>query len=317
MVFSEAKLLRTISTIWLCIGDIMLTIDFDVEYPSTMPERDEIIKTIARAYQRPYADQLISQKEILDYIKSVHFLEDILQFSRTAFLVVECKRWEYLYCSGNAKDVMGWEADEFMQGGPQFGLTRLVPEDLEIQSAIHPFMIDYLNKVAEEDKPRYKFSFTSRLRKKNGQVVNLLQHNFFLKSDADNQARLKLITFTDVSAYKNNADIMFYITRSRPLAKNEVVLQKSFSRATDPVMSNPVITERELAILNAAALGLSNFSIAENMGISIHTVKNHKKNISRKLGCANSSQMITLATLYGLIVSQLDGDVRCKISQNS
>lgn len=264
-----------------------------------MAQKDDIIKAIGLAYQKPYSSEGISEQEAQQYITSIDFLEDILQFTRTAFLVLECKRWDYLYCSSNANEILGWEPAEFMKGGPVFGLTRLVPEDLNIQASIHPFMVDYLNKLPPEERPMHKFSFTSRITQKSGKELNLLQNNFFLKWDADGQPLLKMITFTDISAYKKSTDVVFYVTKIGIDGKNEIVLQRCFSRDVDVRL-----TSRELIVIEAAASGLSNLAIAREMGISLHTVKNHKKNILHKLGCSNTSQMISLATVYGLISSR-------------
>jgi DNA-binding CsgD family transcriptional regulator/PAS domain-containing protein len=280
------------------------------ENTNNMLSKDDIISTIATAYRKPYHGNII-REDIIRYIHSAEFLADILHFSRTAFLVIDCKRWQYLYCSANAMEVMGWEAEELMRGGPVFGLTRLVAEDLSIQSSVHPFMIDYLNTIPEDEKFRYKFSFTSRLRHKNGRVVHLLQNNFFLKSDTDGLPLVKLITFTDVSDYKTNTDVVFYITRSHGQERNEIILQKNFSGTLDSQ-----ITDREQTVINASAGGLPDVAIAANMGISINTLKNHKKSIRRKLGCANTSQMIVLARLYGFISSHDMRNVRRKISQD-
>lgn len=275
-----------------------------------MLPKDDIIK-IANAYQKS-GHSNIAEEEIRKYVQSAEFLEDILHFSRTAYIIIDCKQWKYLYCSANAAEVLGWETEEFMKGGPVFGLTRLVPEDLSIQSAVHPFMIDYLNTIPEKERRLYKFAFTSRLRQKNGNVINVLQNNFFLRSDRDGYPLLKLITFTDVSAYKTNHDVAFYITKLNGRRKNEIVLQRRFSGSSDIKISS-----RELTVVNAVASGLANSDIANKMGISVNTLKNHKRSIRRKLGCVNTSQMIALATLYGFVSGSDRRKMRSKVSQNS
>lgn len=271
-----------------------------------MAQKDDIIKAIGLAYQKPYSNEGMCEQEVQQYIRSIDFLEDVLQFTRTAFLVIDCKRWDYVYCSSNANEVLGWEPDDFMKGGPVFGLTRLVPEDLSIQASIHPFMVDYLNNLPPEEKPMHKFSFTSRITRRSGEELNLLQNNFFLKWDADGQPLLKMITFTDISAYKKSTDVVFYVTKIGTNGKNEIVLQRCFSRKLDVGL-----TSRELILVDAAASGLSNVAIAREMGITLHTVKNHKKNILHKLGCSNTSQMIALATVYGLISSRRPAKTAC------
>src|SRR5947207_2723473 len=73
--------------------------------PTKRATSDEhIIQAIASAYG-PGKSERISKEEINEYVKSIDFLEDILSFSRTAFIVVEFNPWSYLYCSNNTLEV--------------------------------------------------------------------------------------------------------------------------------------------------------------------------------------------------------------------
>lgn len=58
---------------------------------------------------------------------------------------------------------------------------------------------------------------------------------------------------------------------------------------------------REREILALIAAGTTSTEIAEQLNISIHTVKNHRKNMLRKAGCKNSGQLITRCLLMGII----------------
>jgi len=59
-----------------------------------------------------------------------------------------------------------------------------------------------------------------------------------------------------------------------------------------------------MEIIDLIANQASSEDIAGRLGISINTVKNHRKNILAKLGCSNSPQMISLARLYGLLSAE-------------
>ena len=51
----------------------------------------------------------------------------------------------------------------------------------------------------------------------------------------------------------------------------------------DPLLSAPRLTEREVAVLKLVALGHANDTIAEQLGVSESTVRNHVANILTKL----------------------------------
>jgi len=259
-------------------------------------KREELaINSIGQSYRTGTAAG-ISDEEVKQYVHSVEFLEDILRFSKTAFLVIEFKTWSYVYCSNNAQEVIGHSPEELMIGGPKFGLKRLHPKDLITQGEIHPAMVDFFMGLDSPEKNRHKFSFTSRVIHKDGRVVQLLQHNFFLKWDDHGNPLLKLITFTDITPYKTNNDVVFYVSRLLDDGSSELVSQKNFSGSKDIAMSN-----RELEVLQLLSKGHSAKQIAACLTMAESTVKNHRKSIIKKMGCRNSAQMVTLAGLYGFV----------------
>lgn len=61
------------------------------------------------------------------------------------------------------------------------------------------------------------------------------------------------------------------------------------------------ISKRELEVLTLVAQGLSNQEIAEELFISISTVKTHTSNIYSKLGAKNRAGAIVEARNHGLV----------------
>jgi DNA-binding CsgD family transcriptional regulator len=58
------------------------------------------------------------------------------------------------------------------------------------------------------------------------------------------------------------------------------------------------LTERELEIMSLISKGLSNAKIAEVLCLSMHTAKNHKENIKRKLGINSCPDLLQFAIKY-------------------
>src|SRR5262249_49465776 len=61
------------------------------------------------------------------------------------------------------------------------------------------------------------------------------------------------------------------------------------------------LTEREVAILNALARGLSNQAIGKELFVAEQTVKFHLTNIYRKLNAANRTEAVRLAYQRGIV----------------
>jgi DNA-binding CsgD family transcriptional regulator len=59
-----------------------------------------------------------------------------------------------------------------------------------------------------------------------------------------------------------------------------------------PEDASPVLTPREIEVLTAIALGLSNKGVARRLGISPHTVKFHLDQLFRKLGAGCRAEAV-------------------------
>ncbi len=68
------------------------------------------------------------------------------------------------------------------------------------------------------------------------------------------------------------------------------------------------LTEREIEVLRLVAHGASNSKIAEELCITVNTVKSHLKNILVKLQLENRTQVAAYAVQAGLISSQAEGN---------
>jgi len=60
-------------------------------------------------------------------------------------------------------------------------------------------------------------------------------------------------------------------------------------------------TARELEVLRLMAEGATSVEIAARLSISVHTVKNHRKNLLRKAHCRNAGQLIATSLARRII----------------
>ncbi len=84
-------------------------------------------------------------------------------------------------------------------------------------------MVRFFESLPMEEKGNYKFCFTARHTSKEGRDVMLLQNNIFMKWDEAGKPLVKLILYTDISAYKKDSSALFYITRLNETGELEVV----------------------------------------------------------------------------------------------
>ncbi|TDQ19306.1 regulatory LuxR family protein [Algoriphagus boseongensis] len=99
--------------------------------------------------------------------------------------------------------------------------------------------------------------------------------DFFTKSEFGNEI------FSKINSFKLNQTqetLAYSINHTHSISKKAGII---FS-----------ITEREMEIINAAAKGLRNKEIAELLNVSPETVKSHLKNIFKKLGTNNRTELL-------------------------
>ncbi|MFZ3153887.1 LuxR C-terminal-related transcriptional regulator [Pseudomonas sp.] len=78
-----------------------------------------------------------------------------------------------------------------------------------------------------------------------------------------------------------------------------VVMQTDEASTQAPAASANALSSRELAVLGLIAQGLSNQEVAEQLFISLHTVKTHARRINGKLGVARRTQAVAKAKALG------------------
>lgn len=63
----------------------------------------------------------------------------------------------------------------------------------------------------------------------------------------------------------------------------------------------PLLSARELQVLRRVADGVGTTTIADELGLSVHTARNHVRNLMTKLGAHSRVEAVVLATRLGLI----------------
>lgn len=72
-------------------------------------------------------------------------------------------------------------------------------------------------------------------------------------------------------------------------------------RTPAPVAASPAMTQRELQVLDGIARGLSYGAVAEELGLSLHTVKDHAVSAMGKLGASCRANAVAKARSLHLL----------------
>ncbi len=78
-------------------------------------------------------------------------------------------------------------------------------------------------------------------------------------------------------------------------------LAKQFNKRQIRKNTSFHLSERETAVLKLICQGLSNQEISEAIGLSIHTVDSHRRNLLAKTGAKNTANLVMTAFKEGLV----------------
>ncbi|MCU4155519.1 helix-turn-helix transcriptional regulator [Carboxylicivirga sp. A043] len=121
-----------------------------------------------------------------------------------------------------------------------------------------------------------------------------------LKLKAINQDIKLLVVCDDCCKCQTNAlFILEEDTRQQVLEKFQSFFYDDNEENTES--NSDLLSEREVDVLKAVALGYSNKEIAEKLFISINTVISHRKNITEKLGIKTIAGLTVYAVMNDLI----------------
>lgn len=79
------------------------------------------------------------------------------------------------------------------------------------------------------------------------------------------------------------------------------VLSSLVGRMRTQAKSRDNLTDRELEVLRLLARGKSTQAIADELDVSIHTVRNHVRNLTQKLGAHSKLEAVTTALRDGIL----------------
>ncbi len=161
-------------------------------------------------------------------------------------------------------------------------------KETEIKKFFHPDDIEVLSEANNFFKKGKKGNFTAIYRVLNaeGNFIWVYSSMKVFRKTKDEKS-LEIVGFTtDFSIDFNYDKHLKEVFREKVRRKNS----KEIS----------CLSKRELQILKYFTKGFKTKEIAAELGISFHTVNNHRKNILKKLNIRNIASMVNFAVEHGL-----------------
>lgn len=191
------------------------------------------------------------------------------------------------YVSGGVRDVLGAEPEHF---NLQYIVEKMHPDDVPNFLVFEKTLVEFLAGLDPAKLSKYKVRYDYRLQDTDGNYKRILHQLMTLQSDKDGAVIRTFGVFTDISQYKDDLSMQLNVigTDGEP-SFFDIKEDCSFTNTASP------FSDRERRILGCLAEGKRSDEIAAELGISKHTVDNHRKNILKKSGCSTSADAVRLA----------------------
>jgi len=202
---------------------------------------------------------------------------------------------KYITMSKSAEAILGFNPNEFMQGGLGFTIDLYEKEHLKtFNSKIFPDRLEVLKNIPSGKHEDYLFSYNLCVKNRKGEYTNLLQRNTFIKSDKNGNPLLSLGLVINIDHYRKQNPVIQLVEKinnDSPSELPEVIFKKAYYlREVDQIIS-----KREKEILLWMAEGLTSKEIAAKLFISEGTVITHRKHMLQKTGSLNVAALIAFA----------------------
>ena len=154
---------------------------------------------------------------------------------------------------------------------------------------------NFVHQLPLDELHKYRFSLNYRVKRKDGVYVKLLQQYLVLECDDMGNPLITMGICSDITAYTPHDKMILTVSKFDDEEGYKII-------SSDDYLNKPTkISGREIEVLKLIAKGDTDKMIGEELGISFHTAKNHRRSLYKKTDCNNAAQLINYALSCGLI----------------
>ena len=228
----------------------------------------------------------LSQKEIINrYMDAFHFGDYF-------YVIFNTRTTEMEYVSPDVEKLLGYTPKEFRL---QLVLENIHVDDLPYYYHYEQAAVRFFSDLAPELFFKYKFAYDYRIKTKEGSYKRLQQQIVPIYYFPEGGVRT-LGIFTDLTHFNiHGIPKLSFIGMQGAPSYYKVHLEEDFK------MMDSLFSKKELEILQHMIQGKKSEEIADLLARSIHTVRNHRKNILQKSGCNNVHELLVKSIREGWV----------------
>ncbi|SMD08305.1 response regulator transcription factor [Pedobacter nyackensis] len=215
--------------------------------------------------------------------------ENIVQDIGSAYCsIFNWATMQYTFISDSVKNVLGYNIDAFFERGLNFTFSIIHSIDMRKLREVHLAIFSYYYKTAPTQRSRLRFSYNLRIKTASNDYIQILRQSTFIDFTDDGKPTMEYIYNTNITGFKFNNYINLTIHQLSESGVYVLCHEQEFSD------SYPKLSERERQVVELVRKGLLTKEIADQLNLSIETVKSHRKHIIAKTGACNMTAAINM-----------------------
>ncbi len=210
------------------------------------------------------------------------------------YYVFNCGTAQFEFLDEKATEITGYPLDNI---SPQFLVERLHPKDVAYFLSFENSITNFYANLPVEKMLDYKTSYDVRFKMQNGNYIRILQQVSVIQVDAAVGSVFRTLgVHTDITNLKPEGKPILNIVGLNGEPSFYNVSPNKLIEAPKPFLTN-----RERQIVRLIIEGNSSEMIADQLCISMHTVKTHRRNIHAKAGTNSAFSLAKKAIDKGWI----------------
>jgi DNA-binding CsgD family transcriptional regulator len=222
-------------------------------------------------------------------------LNNTMKLRRESVAIIDLRQMQYLHTFGDPSVVCGWSAEEIVEKGVTFFLSKLVAADYIGLAKMSEVLAKYVCELSDEQMTDFSYLFDFRMVHPDGKVTRVMQEGVSLQRDSSGNIAFLLALISDISHMKRDH------TQHMSLKTGSEQLIFVLDNGTGICKKCEPLTKRELEIARLIGKKLSSEEIAQKLFISINTVHTHRQNMLRKFAMEDTMELLNFLTIYQII----------------
>lgn len=168
-------------------------------------------------------------------------------------------------------------------------MSHIHPDDLAYVMAAEKACLDKILEIGFEHLRYLKVSYCFRMKVADGSYHLFRHQSIHLSADEKGRLAMALNIHTDI---EHITSINNHIVVVNGIGKRNDFYQIDLSAKQSAESISPNFSKREREVLVLIVAGFSSLQIAEQLFVSVETVRVHRRNILKKTNCNNSSSLV-------------------------